>query len=198
MNSHNQNLLTQDTAKLITSSETLQLDIQRLATNLDVKLVALEAAVQRQNRPDGLTSVNHLKATITSASTVMSSKATVMSLPRDDVSDMPEYMSDFGDWFRSESSVTTLQWIYSDVRDQPLFDYGADAAFSPTTPTSPKLVADVNSRKLTPSAKSPPRKHNQTGSRDLLPETNGIFLCPATARSQSANDISPGSLISST
>jgi hypothetical protein len=125
-------------ARLITNSEAIHLDIQRLAVNLDVKLVALEAAVRSQQRANGLESVNHLKATVTSAATVMSSKTTMRSKPDDESSDIPSYMSDFGDWFHSESASTTLQWIYSDVRDQPLFNLsmGASPVLTPTSPFS--------------------------------------------------------------
>ncbi|CZR54876.1 uncharacterized protein PAC_04760 [Phialocephala subalpina] len=99
-----QSLLKQNTTQLIASSETIQQDIQRLATNLDVKLVALDAAVRRQQWPDRLGSVNNLKATVTSAATVLSSKTTKRSASDDESSVMPDYMSDFSDWFRSETS----------------------------------------------------------------------------------------------
>lgn len=184
--SHNQTLLTQDTAKLISSSENLQLDIQRLATDLDVKLVALEAAVQGQQRLDGLLSINHLKATVTSAATGMSSKTTVMSSAREDVSDMPDYLSDFGDWFQSESSVTTLQWIYSDVRDQPLFAHEP----IPETIHVPPLIEQI--RKSSAAAK--PTKHGRFGSRGSIPERSKSPLSPTPTASDSANDISSESV----
>lgn len=134
-------MLKKDTTRLITSSETIRLDIQRLATNLDVKLVALEAAVKKQQRLDRLDSVNHLKATVMSAATVISSRTTTLSASGDDLSDMPDYTSDFGDWFRSEASNATLRWIYSDVKDQSLFDYSAGLTSCALEPTKPIKLA---------------------------------------------------------
>jgi hypothetical protein len=74
---------------------------------------------------------------VTSAATVMSSRSTILSDADQDIPDIPDYMSDFGDWFHSESRVKTLQWIYSDVREQPLFDFSTSTASSATVPTLP-------------------------------------------------------------
>ncbi|KAE9993713.1 hypothetical protein EG327_003723 [Venturia inaequalis] len=172
INFHNQTLLTQDTAKLISTSENLQLDIQRLAINLD--------------RPDGLLSIDHLKATVTSAATVMSSKTTVVSSAGEDVSDMPDYLSDFGDWFQSESSLTTLQWIYSDVREQPLFAQETSPQMIFAVPPPSDQIRDSSSS-ATAAAAAKPAEHSQSGSRNSIAERSKSPISPTSTATDSAD-----------
>jgi hypothetical protein len=82
-----------------------------------VKLTALQSLFEITNQSDRAVTVTNLKKTIISAATVISSGATNI----DDVVQLDDLASDFGDWFRSETSAATLNWIYSDTREEPLF-----------------------------------------------------------------------------
>jgi hypothetical protein len=58
--------------------------------------------------------VRNLKKTVISAATVISGGAT-------DVANLDDFASDFGDWFRSEASQATLDWIYSESPGKQIF-----------------------------------------------------------------------------
>lgn len=64
-----------------------------------------------------MTKITNLKRTITSAATVIAGDSTDIA----NLKDMDDLMSDVGDWFRSEASQNTLDWIYSDKREEPSF-----------------------------------------------------------------------------
>ena len=102
-------------------------DIRRLATNLDVKIHGLQQMFSggiQQSRIDG---VMHLKEFIQSAATVLSSTSTVLSIDEsidEDAEPDDDFRSDFGDWFKTEVTVSTLDWIYSTDRNTPIFDLG--------------------------------------------------------------------------
>jgi hypothetical protein len=64
-----------------------------------------------------MTKITNLKRTITSAATVIAGDSTDVA----NLKDVDDLMSDFGDWFRSEASQNTLDWIYSDKRQETLF-----------------------------------------------------------------------------
>lgn len=113
---------------MATSKATHQ-DLQQLATNVEVKLTALQSLFENTNQGDQAATIANLKKTVTSAATVISSGATEIL----DVAEFDDFTSDVGDWFRSEASLATLEWIYSDNRDQPLFSLDVPSLKSHTT-----------------------------------------------------------------
>ncbi|KAK6524046.1 GTP-binding protein Rho1 [Orbilia ellipsospora] len=117
---YNQTLVKEENTQLILKTRSIHRNIQRLATNLDVKLVALEAAVRQQLLPNSLDPIKNLKATVTSAATVILSKSTVLS-------------SAFS------------YGIYSGARDQSVSDYGTSTTPPILEPATNTFTATVSS-----------------------------------------------------
>jgi hypothetical protein len=92
-------------------------DIQQLATNVEIKLTALQMLFEQSNESHGIRKVKNLKKTVSSAATVIAGDSTDVA----NLEESNDYLSDFGDWFRSEASQNTLDWIYADDRKEPLF-----------------------------------------------------------------------------
>ncbi|EXJ71079.1 uncharacterized protein A1O5_06072 [Cladophialophora psammophila CBS 110553] len=105
------------TEELLVTSRATHQDLQRLATNVEIKLTALQTLFEHSNEADGMTKITNLKRTITSAATVIAGDTTDVA----NLKDLDDFTSDFGDWFRSEASQNTLDWIYSDKRQETLF-----------------------------------------------------------------------------
>lgn len=101
---------------LVTSRATHQ-DLQRLATNVELKLAALETLFKASNELGGMAKITNIKRTMTSAATVIAGDATEVA----NLNELDDLTSDFGDWFRSDASQNTLDWVYSDKRQEPLF-----------------------------------------------------------------------------
>jgi hypothetical protein len=103
-------------------------DIRRLATNLDVKLHGLQQIFSGSNEQSQIDGVKHLKEFVQSAATVLSSTSTVLSADEDPAEEHSEdgddFRSDFGDWFKAEVNVSTLDWIYSTNGSTSIFDLG--------------------------------------------------------------------------
>lgn len=100
-------------------------DIQRLATNVDIKLTALHRMFEQFHQQSQLNAVNNLRDTVRSAATVISSASTAFSAEDEVSEEIREEFSDFGGWFKRETSQETLNWIYSDSREEPLFDFAS-------------------------------------------------------------------------
>jgi hypothetical protein len=101
---------------LETSRATHQ-DIQQLATNVEIKLTALQMLFEQSNESHGMRKVTNLKKTVSSAATVIAADGTDVA----NLDESNDYLSDFGDWFRSETSQSTFDWIYAEDRKEPLF-----------------------------------------------------------------------------
>ena len=63
-----------------------------------------------------MTKITNLKRTVTSAAAVIAGDSTNIA----NLKDVDDLVSDIGDWFRSEASQNTLDWIYSDKHQEPL------------------------------------------------------------------------------
>ncbi|RDI89343.1 hypothetical protein Vi05172_g864 [Venturia inaequalis] len=113
-------------------------------------------------------------------------KTTVVSSAGEDVSDMPDYLSDFGDWFQSESSLTTLQWIYSDVREQPLFAQETSPQMIFAVPPPSDQIRDSSSS-ATAAAAAKPAEHSQSGSRNSIAERSKSPISPTSTATDSAD-----------
>lgn len=89
----------------------------------------------------------------------MTSAATVVAADSTDVAnlnEMDDLKSDFGgDWFRSEASQSTIDWIYADKRQEPLLtidgrsqevlaDHGAQHTITRTLPVHTSSTAQYN------------------------------------------------------
>jgi hypothetical protein len=105
------------TDELLVTSRATHQDLQRLATNVEIKLTALQTLFEHSNEAGDIIKIMNLKRTITSAATVIAGDSTDVA----NLEDMNDLMSDIGDWFRSEVSQHTLDWIYSDKREENLF-----------------------------------------------------------------------------
>lgn len=110
------------TARIMNTSDEMYQDIQRLATNVDIKLTALHRMFEELHQHGQLSTINNLRNTVRSAATVISSASTALSADEEVSEEIREEFSDFGDWFKPEISQSTLNWIYSGRRDEPLFD----------------------------------------------------------------------------
>jgi hypothetical protein len=140
-------------------------DIRRLATNLDVKLHGLQQMFSGSNQQSQIDGVKHLKEFVQSAATVLSSTSTVLSAdePEDEhPEDGDDFRSDFGDWFKTEVNVSTLDWIYSTNRSTFIFDLSQ-------TQTSAQPLAETSHspRDQRPSSLSPTPTANQLSQEAL-------------------------------
>lgn len=139
-------------------------DIRKLATNLNVKLQALQVTSHNNHQQAQIDSVNNLKECIQSAASVLSSASTVLSEDQEELSgENVDFMSDFGDLFDREFSQSTLDWIYSTPTDyvpnnlidtmprrlmiEDSFSWGKNSADMPTR-------ADITSHSMTLSTPS--------------------------------------------
>jgi len=64
-----------------------------------------------------MTKITNIKRTMTSAATVIAGDNTDVA----DLKGIDDLTSECGDWFKSEASQNTLDWIYADKRQEPLF-----------------------------------------------------------------------------
>jgi hypothetical protein len=72
---------------------------------------------EQSNESHGIRKVTNLRKTVSSAATVIAGDSTDVA----NLDESKDYLSDFGDWFRSEASQNTLDWIYADDRKEQLF-----------------------------------------------------------------------------
>ncbi|KIW94694.1 GTP-binding protein rhoA [Cladophialophora bantiana CBS 173.52] len=82
------------TEELLVASRATHQDLQRLATNVEIKLTALHTLFEHSNEADGMTKITNLKRTITSAATVIAGDTTDVA----NLKDVDDFTSDFGDW----------------------------------------------------------------------------------------------------
>lgn len=104
---------------------------------MDIKLTALQSLFEISNHASGVTKLANLKKTVASAATVIAGENNDVA----NLEEVDDVMSDFGDWFRSEASQNTLDWIYNEKRHDPLFtledpDFRATAAHTARNTTS--------------------------------------------------------------
>jgi hypothetical protein len=160
-------------------------DIRRLATNLDVKLQGLQQMFSGSNQQSQIDGVKHLKEFVESAATVLSSASTVLSadeLEDEHSEDSGDFRSDFGDWFRTEVNVSTLDWIYSTNRSTSIFD------LSQTQTSAQHLAETSHSRRdqrpssLSPTPAANPLSQealsnlNFSNSREIRPKISSLQL----------------------
>jgi hypothetical protein len=108
----------EDTSKILSSSNDLHQDLNRLAANIDVKLTALEIILTERHKssPTGAASVTHLQNTVRTAATVVTSASTVFADETNDESlepwdlnpDVKSVQMDY-----ANSSDLTLDWVAS-------------------------------------------------------------------------------------
>ncbi|PKS05900.1 hypothetical protein jhhlp_007731 [Lomentospora prolificans] len=115
-NSFNQSMIKEDTAKLLANTDAIHDDIGRLATNLDVKLQALERHFLSTDRENCIDSVVNLRDCVRSAATVISSSCTIQT---EAITETPNgqsslYSAESGGLSSNyESNDFTLSWINS-------------------------------------------------------------------------------------
>lgn len=129
--SWNQVSIQESTSKILPNLDAMHSDIRRLATNLDVKLHGLQQMFSGSNQQSQIDGVKHLKEFVQSAATVLSSASTVLSandLEDEQLEAGDDFRSDFGDWFKTEVNVATLDWIYSTNGSTPIFDLSETGA----------------------------------------------------------------------
>jgi hypothetical protein len=120
--SFQQTTIKDDTSRILSNSEELHHDISRLATNLEVKLTALEMVLNDRNNRNGSTntSVRHLQTCVKTAATIVTSASTVQAEALDDPSvDTWDISSEFG-WLTNDAdfhSSLTLNWIASQTTE---------------------------------------------------------------------------------
>lgn len=100
------------TSKILPNLDILQDDIRRLATNLDVKLQAMQQASVASDQQDQINGVNNLKSCVRSAATVLSSASSMASNIQGTFYEVDDDASEFeGDWFQAETVEATKSWV---------------------------------------------------------------------------------------
>jgi hypothetical protein len=163
--SWNQVSIQESTSKILPNLDAMHSDIRHLATNLDVKLHGLQQMFSGSNQQSQIDSVNHLKEFVQSAATVLSSTSTVLSADEAEENhseDGDDFRSDFGDWFKTEMNVATLDWIYSTNGGESIFDLSQ-------TRSSAQPVGEISHprRDQRPSPLSPTPAANQLSQEAL-------------------------------
>ena len=129
-------------------------------------MTALQTFFEHSNEPAGMAKITNLKRTVTSAATVIAGDSTDVA----NLTDVNDLMSDVGDWFRSEASQNTLDWIYSDKRQETLFTLDGPAqqvlaeraATHTVTRTLPVHTLSKSTSAPTPSSSSNDRSLDQS------------------------------------
>jgi hypothetical protein len=121
--SFQQTSIKEDTSNILSSTDSLHHDLNRLATNLDIKLAALEIILQGRNNHDGTnsTSLKHLRNTVKTAGTVVTSASTAMM---DDMRERDEEAWDNASersWTQNDDAThsdLTVDWVASQSAEQ--------------------------------------------------------------------------------
>ena len=99
----------ESTTRILPNLQLMHDDIRRLATNLDVKLQAMQEASVASKQDNQIDSINNLKQTVRSAATVLSSTSTAASLDDQRKSqEIDDVSSETGNGVAIES---TTSWI---------------------------------------------------------------------------------------
>lgn len=128
--SYQQTTIKEDTSRILSSSENIHHDLNRLAINLDVKLTALEIMLNGRNKSNGtgagngIVSVKHLQNCVRTAATMVTSASTAMiedeMRERNDESwDIASELGWFQDAFAAHADLT-LDWVASQSAEQPV------------------------------------------------------------------------------
>lgn len=149
VHSWNQVSIQESTSRILPNIDAMHSDIRRLATNLDIKIHGLQQMFSGTNNQSQIEGVKHLKDFVQSAATVLSSSSTILSSEQDNAhsEDGDDFRSDFGDWFRTETNASTLDWIYSSTGDTPLFDFAKrnEILSAGSSPSDKELFASPTS-----------------------------------------------------
>ena len=137
--------------------------------------------------------ITNLKRTVTSAATVIAGDSTDVA----SLTDVNDFMSDVGDWFRSEASQNTLDWIYSDKRQEALFTLDGPtqqvlaerAATHTVTRTLPVHTMSMSTSAPSPSSSSNDRRLNQSP----LPGNCQVTSIPSRSTSNVISSPAPSS-----
>lgn len=123
--SWNQVSMKETTAQILPNLDAMHEDIRRLATNLNVKLQALQQTFENSSQQIQVRGIANLKDFAQSAATVLSCASTISrgDVETDSVFDINSELGDF-DWYQSGASTATLSWIYSQTGDCFLFESG--------------------------------------------------------------------------
>lgn len=139
------------TSKILPNLDVLQDDIRRLATNLDVKLQAMQLASVASNQQDQINSVNNLQSCVRSAATVLSSASTMASYQQDASYEVDDVTSEIGrDWFQTGTVEATKSWVDLQGMDQKR----PDASDGNHLAVSTALTTDGNLAPVSPSSSS--------------------------------------------
>ena len=143
--SWNQVSIQESTSKILPNLDAMHADIRRLATNLDIKLHGLQQMFVGNNQQNQIDGVKNLRDFVQSAATVLSSASTILSAAdQGDVlsEDGDDFRSDFGDWFRTETNASTLDWIYSNTGDSVLFEISETRTIEAPLPSTSILSTE--------------------------------------------------------
>jgi hypothetical protein len=137
------------------------------------------------NELGGIAKITNIKRTINSAATVIAGNNTDVANP----AELDDLTSEFGNWFRSEASQNTLDWIYSDKREEPILgldglNYAKDHTVNRTLPvhTSPQISWSLGSLDRNANHDTPKHISNR-GTSNLLsrsPASAPTLLAPHT------------------
>jgi hypothetical protein len=128
LRSFQQTTIKEDTSKILRSSDNIYHDLNRLATNLNVKLAALETILKDRNKSSGtstdIVSVKHLQRCVRTAATMVTSASTAIMgdemRERDEESwDVASELEWLQDAFADHTDLT-LNWVASQSAEHPV------------------------------------------------------------------------------
>ena len=148
------------TAQMLPNLAAIQTDMRRLATNLDIKLQAIEELSKTSDKEAQSRKVTNLKNCVRSAATVLSSASTVASMHEQDPSQViDDHMSEIESvWIQPEALEATRSWVSKQAKDSSWEDWSEELTTAEdNTKDEDSMRANAASNTLALGAWSSPR-----------------------------------------